>query len=159
MKLNDKGMTLVELLAALALVSTIAVIAWTTLTIGFKHTTVENNKTHLQQDANLIITSLSNAHRRNDAYSLKFENGQLMIQPCPDITTCDPLTDPYEQVIEKNYDFNGTVINGILYNGGSFAPIPVEPKKKNTQLTLSIKELNNSVTIETTLSRIITSLK
>ncbi|MDN7240345.1 type II secretion system protein [Planococcus sp. N028] len=150
MKLNQKGITLVELIAALALVSIIAVVAWTAMSIGFKHSAVESNKTRLQQDANLIVTSLSNIHRKSDSYNLKFVNEQLVVQTCTDVPVCSP----YKQVIDKKYDYTGTTINGTPYSGGAFAEIKVNPEKAHTNLIL---KLNGKVKVETALTRIITS--
>lgn len=159
MKLNQKGITLVELIVALALVSIIAGIAWTALSIGFKHTAVETNKTSLQQDANLIVTALSNAHRRNDFYELKFDStGQLVIGTCGDTELCpDNLT--YKRVIDTKYDYTGTTINNSVYNGTAFSEVVVEPKKNHTHLVLKLKSANNTVTVKTTLTRIITGMK
>ncbi|WKA60000.1 prepilin-type N-terminal cleavage/methylation domain-containing protein [Planococcus shenhongbingii] len=159
MKLNQKGITLVELLAALVLVSLVAGIAWTALSIGFKHTAVETNKTSLQQDANLIVSTLSAAHRRNDTYTLKFDaNKQLMIKTCEDITAC-PATSTFTRVIDNNYDYTDTTINGAIYDGGTFPEVVVKPKENHTELVLKIKSLNNTVTVKTTLTRIITGMK
>lgn len=159
MKLNQKGITLVELIVALAIVAIIAGIAWTALSIGFKHTAVETNKTSLQQDANLIVTALSNSHRRNDFYSLKFDvDKQLMIGTCEDATLC-PANLTYKRVIDSKYDYTGTTINNAVYNGTAFSEVIVEPKKNHTQLVLKLKSANNTVTVKTTLTRIITGMK
>lgn len=159
MKLDQKGITLVELIAALAIVSIIAGIAWTALSIGFKHTAVETNKTTLQQDANLIVTTLSNVHRRNDFYSLKFDSaGQMIIGTCEDATLC-PANLTYKRVIDSKYDYTGTTINNSVYNGTAFTEMIVEPKKNHTNLVLKMKSANNTVTVKTTLTRIITGMK
>lgn len=157
MKLNQKGVSLVELLAALALVSTIAVIAWTALTIGFKHTAVETGKTRLQQEANFIITKLANEHRKNHSYSLIFEGNQLRIEKCSAAGACTI------ENVGSQYDYTGTVINGTPIDSHDSTPIDqingLEPKKKHTMVVLKIADLNNeknTVTVNTTLTRIIT---
>jgi type II secretory pathway pseudopilin PulG len=158
-RLNQKGITLVELLAALVLILLVAGIAWTALSIGFKHSAVETNKTNLQQDANLIVASLSREHRSNEKYSLSFDaNKQLVIKTCKTIDSC-PASAAYTRVIDYNYDYTGTTINGAVYDGGSFTEVVVEPEKKHTVLMLKLKLSNNTVTVNTTLTRIITGMK
>ncbi|MDQ0429921.1 prepilin-type N-terminal cleavage/methylation domain-containing protein [Planomicrobium stackebrandtii] len=153
MKINEKGITIIELLAALALVSIIAVAAWTAMSIGFKHSVVETSKTHIQQDANLIIVELSNAHRKSDSYSVKFENGQLVLKTC-DETGCAP----FERVIDKNYDYNGTSINGVVYTGTVFAEQIILPKEQHHPVNLKLTSGKNSISIDTVLTRIITGM-
>ena len=156
MNINQKGVTLVELIVALALVSVIAVIVWTALSIGFKHSAVESSKTHMQQDANLIVTTLSNVHRTNDAYYLKFDSeGQLILKKCPSESSCGT----YKRVIDKNYIYKETSINGNAYNGTTFSEVKIEPKKANAQLNLKMNVNKNTVSIKTTLTRIITGMK
>lgn len=155
-KNNQKGITLVELLAALALVGIIAAIAWTTLSIGFKHTVVETEKTKLQQSANLIMTTLTNQHRRSDSYSLVFEGNQLKINSCDQAGSCSWNT------IDQTYDYTGTVINGIpIDSHDSMADkvLDLKPKTAHTEIKLVLTDLNNpknSITLETKLTRIIT---
>ena len=158
MNLNQKGITLVEVLAALLLVSVIAVVAWTTLTIGFKHAAVETEKTEIQQDANLIISTLTGVHRRSASYSLIFEANKLKINSCTDAVTCR------DTVIEESYDFTGTMVNNVLvdsYDGSPDVFSNLEPKKNHTTLKLVLTDLNNpknTLTVETTLTRILTGM-
>lgn len=156
MNFNQKGVTLVELIVALALVSTIAAIAWTALSIGFEHTAVETSKTHMQQDANLIVTTLSNVHRTNEVYYLKFDSeGQLLLKKCPDESSCGT----YKRLIDKSYIYNETTINRHVYKGTTYGEVKIEPKKENTILNLKLKGNKNSVSVKTTLTRIITGMK
>jgi len=82
---NSKGITLVELIAALALVSMVAVLIMTTLGIGIKHSIAESNKTTTQQEANLIIAKLLNEHRKGNCYYIKGEAEMIKIIP----TSCE----------------------------------------------------------------------
>ncbi|MFK8792974.1 prepilin-type N-terminal cleavage/methylation domain-containing protein [Planococcus plakortidis] len=145
-RLDEKGVSLVEVLAALLLVSIIATAAWTALSIGMKHTTAETSKTEIQQDANIIITKLSAAHRRNEEYSIKFEGGQLMLK-IPDTTGAGV----FERVLDKEYDYTGTIIDG---NSDLTAETLIEPKKNHANIHLNLTKNGRSISIQTTLTRI-----
>lgn len=145
-KLDEKGISLVEVLAALLLVSIIATAAWTALSIGMKHTTAETSKTEIQQDANIIITKLSAAHRQNESYSLKFEGGQLMLK-VPNATGAGA----FERVLDKEYDYTGTIIAG---NSDLTAETLIEPKKNHANIQLNLTKNGRNLSIQTTLTRI-----
>ncbi|MFP8782154.1 PulJ/GspJ family protein [Planococcus plakortidis] len=155
MKLDEKGITLVELLAALILVSIIAVIAWTTITIGMRHGTSETNKTIMQQDMNLIMSSLISAHRNSEKYSVIFENNHLLIN------ACDKSGDCKLSEIAGEYDFSESMINNIEINTSSAAPIVISdlnPSEKHIKVSLKITDINNEknfIIVDTILSRIL----
>lgn len=156
LKNDQRGITLVELLAALALVATIATIAWTALSIGFKHTAVETEKTKLQQSANLIMSTLINEHRRSEKYSIIFEGNQLKIDSCDKAGDCSMIT------IDQTYDYTGSAVNGMPIDFDDSLPdkiLDLNPKAAHTKITLVLTDLNNpnnTVTLETKLTRIIT---
>jgi prepilin-type N-terminal cleavage/methylation domain-containing protein len=70
-KLNQQGITLVELIAALALVSMVAVLIMTTLSIGIKQSIIENDKVQIQQQSNLIVSQLLKIHRKGEPYCME----------------------------------------------------------------------------------------
>lgn len=154
MKNNEKGLTMIELLAALVLVSIIAVGAWTAMSIGFKHSVVETSKTQIQQDANLITAKLSAVHRKSDSYWLSFENEQLVVKTCFDDEGCGS----FERVIDKTFEFKETTINGEEYAGAAFAEIKILPKEQHTALSLKLTSGKTTITIDTVLTRIITGM-
>lgn len=157
MKWNQKGITLVELVAALALVSIIATIAWTALTIGMKHGAAETSKTVMQQEANVMISSLMAAHRGSEKYSIIFEDDQLKVDYCDKSGICGV------REISSKYDFEGSEVNNteVIFTSGMpviFADLT--PEEKHTKITLKIADLNNpnrTLIIDTTLSRLITN--
>lgn len=154
MKIGEKGITMIELLAALILVSVIAGVAWTAMSIGFKHSVVETSKTQIQQDANLITAKLSAVHRKSDSYWLTFENKQLVVKTCFDDKGCGP----YERVIDKTFDFKETTINGEVYEGAAFAEIEILPKEQHTAFNLRLTSGKTTISIDTVLTRIITGM-
>ncbi|WP_422123043.1 PilW family protein [Planococcus sp. X10-3] len=158
MKLNEKGISLVELIAGLALVSVIAVIAWTTISIGMQHGASETNKTIMQQEMNLMVSSLMAAHRGNEKYSIIFEDDHLKIDSCDISNVCEV------REIAGEYDFSGSIVNGSppidTSTGTSIKFEDLAPKEEHTEITLNITDLNNpnrTLTIDTTLSRLLTS--
>lgn len=159
MSLNQKGVTLVELIAALALVSIIAVAAWSALTIGMKHGAAETSKTMLQQDANLIITSLSAEHRGNDAYYIGFTGGKLEISTCNENDSTGVLDcEPFSRISDNSYLYSGS-INGTDFSAWSSATL-IEPKKQHVNFILKVADpikTARAVDVKTSLTRIITN--
>lgn len=159
MNLNQRGITLVELVAALALISIIAVTAWTTLTIGMKHGAAETSKTMLQQDANLVISKLSAAHRMNDYYYLQFVGGNLEIKTCND----NPVTGvvdcgTFNRLSESTYHYSGS-INGTDFAAWNSTTL-IEPKKQHVNFILNVADpvkTARAVNVNTSLTRIITN--
>ncbi|WP_185959558.1 prepilin-type N-terminal cleavage/methylation domain-containing protein [Planococcus salinarum] len=157
--MNQRGITLVELVAALALVSIIAVAAWTTLTIGINHGAAETSKTMLQQDANIIISKLSAAHRLNDYYYLQFVGGNLEIKTCNDTETPGVMDcGTFNRLSDNSYVYSGS-INGTGFATWNSATI-IEPKKKHVNFILNVTDdpikTARAVEVKTTLTRIIT---
>lgn len=158
MGLNQKGITLVELIAALALVSIIAVAAWTTLNIGMQHGAAETSKTILQQDANLIVTSLSAEHRKNDGYFLRFMSGHLEISSCKENDLTGALDcETFKRITDNTYQYSGS-INGTDFSAWSSTTL-IEPKKQHVDFILKVADpvkTARSVKLKTTFTRIIT---
>ncbi|RNF40927.1 prepilin-type N-terminal cleavage/methylation domain-containing protein [Planococcus salinus] len=154
MKSNQKGITLVELLAVLALVGIITTLAWTALSIGFQHSAIETSQTQLQQEATLLMTTLTNEHRRSDHYYLRYQDGHLELKTCTE-TACES----FERITTNNYSYNGSV-NDINFD--DLDPnMKIEPKKAHVEVSLIVADpenLNNEVTVTTTLTRILTSM-
>lgn len=87
-KSNERGVTLLELLATLALFSIFAVIIWSFFFHSIKFNDIEISKNHLQQEANLIVNTLQQVHTKSTGYkistntsnsSLTIENNQTVI--------------------------------------------------------------------------------
>ena len=151
---NQKGLTVVELLGALALVSLIAIIAWTALSIGLQHTALETGKTKLQQEANNMVATLSAEHRRSEEYYLRFQEGQLQISTCTSAGSC---TD-FQDVSDKAYAISGSV-NKVAFTDLDGSE-PIKPKESHVNLYLKVADPlkpSNSVSVNTTLTRILTS--
>lgn len=163
MKMNQKGITLVELIVVLALVSVITAIAWTALVIGFKHTVIETSKTQLQQEANLVITKITNEHQRNDFYYLAMNAGQLEINKCNENEAAVVVCDGFTSLMENNYTYTGSIDGESFISWDSTKLI--DPKRKHIKFILEVSDPFHSadpakparsVRVETTLTRILT---
>lgn len=157
MKLNQKGITLVELIAGMALVSIVAIIAWTSLSIGMQHGTAETNKTIMQQDMNLMVSSLMAAHRNNQKYSIIIEDNHLKIDSCDSAGNCGI------REIAGKYNFTGSIINGTYIDTSTGLPVIIadlRPEEEHIKITLKITDLNKverKLTVDTTLSRLLSN--
>lgn len=156
MKANEKGVSLVEVLAVLLLLSMIGAIGWTALNIGIKHNSVETSKTQLQQEANLIVTKLVNEHRRSDHYYLRLAGGQLEIKTCDADDAAGESCEGFKKLTPQNYRHKGTV------NGTDFTALDgtnrIEPKGSHVKLVLTVTDQQGklSAKVETKLTRILT---
>lgn len=134
---------MVELIAALALVSIVAVLIITTMGIGFKHSIMATNKTVTQQEANLIVSKLMAQHRKGDCYNLKGEAGSIKIAPNP---SCDPTTEPnaiaFNRISDARYVVDLLSVNKM-----------VNPKKEDYTLKAQVTVNKAKYQIETKLTR------
>lgn len=142
---NNQGITLVELIAALALVSMVAILIMTTLGIGFKHSIAESNKTSAQQEANLIVSKLMNQHRKGDCYYIKGASGGIMIAPVSS-TLCTSTTEPpassFKPVSDTRFNVTMTSVNQMI-----------NPTKNDYTFVAAVKYKNATYKINTILTR------
>lgn len=149
-KFDERGITMVELLTVLILISLIVGISWTALSVGMKYTAVETGKTEIQQDANIIIAKLSSIHRQSDQYEIKIKNNQFMVR-----SKDENGWTSFESVLDQQYNYDGTSINEVIDFNTAFR---IHPKQEHAKLELSLKKDKRSIQIQTTLTRIRTDL-
>ena len=64
-RLNEKGLTLVELLAGIVILAIISVCLWSIFHNSMNHNNREVSKNQLQQEANIIINTIQNLHTKH----------------------------------------------------------------------------------------------
>jgi type II secretory pathway pseudopilin PulG len=137
-RLNEKGITLVELIAALALVSMVGVLIMTTMGIGFKYSIAESNKTSTQQEANIIVQKILNKHRLGKCYKVTVEED---IQTRNDVlfyNEVDCRIDnliPNPEVIIKKEPMSSSQFNLALNSGQTY----VNPEKNDFNFIAILK--------------------
>lgn len=101
---NEKGMTLVEVLATLLLMSLVTGVIWTTISIATKFNVSETSTLTLQQETNYIIAELQQVHRHCKTYELTISKNEIKVDNC----------------IKNNPDsprqFNGVISNRFNYS-------------------------------------------
>lgn len=73
---NNKGLTLVEVLAALSISIMILGLVTTVLIQSFRNAEISDSHLNLRQEANLIITAISAAHEKNN-YDIIYTTNEL----------------------------------------------------------------------------------
>lgn len=137
---NENGLTLIELLATILLSSMVVIILMTTFSIGIKYNISESKKVRLQQEANLVIATITNKHRDGECYSLDKEGEKLFFYTCGDNKT------KQESVTENLFKYE---IDTNEFSGN--------PKKDDLEISLTVIDPVNEklkVTINSTISRI-----
>ncbi|TQR14841.1 prepilin-type N-terminal cleavage/methylation domain-containing protein [Psychrobacillus soli] len=133
-RLNEKGITLVELLAALALFGIISVLIWNFFFHALNFNEREVTKNQLQQEANLIVNTIQQLHTKSKITSITNAN--------------DTLTVNYD--VNKHEDFHKKNILYIL------EPSTIIPSKE-FKFKLTLESLTNDSVkfqVETTFSKL-----
>ncbi|AXH99322.1 hypothetical protein DV702_05945 [Sporosarcina sp. PTS2304] len=145
---NEKGMTVVELLATLLLVTFVSGIIWTTISIATKFNIGETSTLRLQQEANYIISELQQIHRNCEKYSLTITANIVEVSACVDDTGA-PMN-----------EYNGVISDRFTYESSwRSEENPIEPTKAGGDLVLenfAVVDPSNSnreVKVSTTISR------
>lgn len=142
---NEKGISLVEVLAALLISSIVAGIIYTMVILSMNYNNVEATKTSLQQEANYIVTEIQRIHRQCESYTLSITTDNVEIKDC--IISRDGSVDNLNKIISNKYQY-APVLDKF-----------VEPKKFNLRLCdFNVLDPNNkklSVKIQTEFSRYI----
>lgn len=77
---NERGLTLVEVLATMIIFSIVAILAWSIFFQGTDYSKKAVSKNQIQQEANVIISSLNSIHKQSTEYSVTFNSCSFSIQ-------------------------------------------------------------------------------
>ncbi|PIC63845.1 hypothetical protein CSV79_09805 [Sporosarcina sp. P13] len=101
-KQDERGMTLVETLATLLLVTLVVSLIWTTFFISSRHNVMETHKLRLQQDGNYITAEIQRLHRICDEYELVITANKVSVENCDS----DKPNTPKNYTITKEYIYS-----------------------------------------------------
>ncbi|WP_147532522.1 PulJ/GspJ family protein [Bacillus marasmi] len=135
---NEKGITLLEVLATVTILSIIGMGIWNVFFQGYQFSSKTIKKSQIQQEANVAITSMMNFHRGSaNSYQITVSNCEIKLANSSDTLV---LKNP-QICLKSNFSGNKNV----------------NPDIENLNFTLIAADKNdeqNKVTIETVLSRL-----
>lgn len=147
MKKSEKGMTLVEVLATLLLLSLVTGVIWTTISIATQFNVSQTSVLSLQKEANYIVSELQRVHRNCNTYELVITANEVKVMNCK---SGDNLVTPgYDGIVSNKFEYEP------LRN--SPEPDPIETTKENLNI-LDFKVIDpamksRSVSIPISISR------
>ncbi|WP_394187596.1 type II secretion system protein J [Paenisporosarcina quisquiliarum] len=141
---NEKGVTLIELLAAITIFGIFSTIIWAFFFQSFHANNVELTKNSLQQEANLIINTFQEVHRNSESYLIVIDADFKTLEITPDS--------------EASYLFNKS---GVLYEISSTNSFEsgdrIYPNNFDFPMTLILTSSENNnlqIKIQTVFSKI-----
>ncbi|WP_312471001.1 type II secretion system protein [Neobacillus sp.] len=148
MNQDERGLTLVEVLATLTILSIVSVIIWSVFFQGYKFSQKAISKNQMQQQTNLLITNLLKIHQSAKAYNIINTNSNCEITVT--ITNKDNSTRT-EIFNHPNMCFKFEIKNAISN--------PVFPNKVGNDVRLKLttsdkNDPNNKIIINTFLYRV-----
>lgn len=142
---NQAGLTLIELLLALSIVTTIGILIWSVFFQGFNYSKKATTTNQMQQEANIIISSLTTSHRKLGLDSYEIQSSSCKISISKDSSVIQEYEHPQ-----------------LCFYLGEKAEDPftetVTEYDDDVPLTLTVQEDKNEpnlkITVETILSRL-----
>ena len=140
MNRGEQGITLVETLATLVIISIIGVTIWSVFFQGYQYSEKSISKNSMIQEANLLITDLTEIHQSSNKYVLENSNCKIKV------TIDDTLpAREFEHPI-LCYSTNVTSATVFPKQSGGNLPLTVTIYERNKQ--------NNKVSVRAKLYRL-----
>lgn len=135
--LNQKGMTLVEVVATLLISSLVIILIFTTLSISTNYNISETKKLRLQNEMNYIITDIQNFHRKCESYEISILENKI------EIKDCKTKKEILNKIISTDYIYNSTpnILNEVIETRGTDSSYKLKliiTDPGNTKLSVSI---------------------
>jgi len=136
---NQKGVTLIELLATLVIFGIFSSIILAFVMHTFKTNDVEVSKNQLQQESTIILNTIDEIHRKSTSYTIVFYSNEIIITP----NNSDQIAFNNPHII---YDLS-PFITGTT----------ITPKTQNLQLDLVLTSKENeniTINVKSTFKRL-----
>lgn len=143
-RMDEKGMTLIEVIVTLLLVSLVGGIIWTLMMTSMKYNIVETKKLQMQQEANNIVTQIQTFHRKCKTYEMTVNPESVSLFNCTSSNSAKSLADVY---MTTNYNYSSFPNQKIVDTLNADAKM---------ELTLTVqdpKKTSLKVVVETVISR------
>ncbi|WP_084786860.1 prepilin-type N-terminal cleavage/methylation domain-containing protein [Bacillus tuaregi] len=147
-KRNQQGITVIELLISLAILSLIGVLIWNVFFQGLDFSSKEITKNRMQQEANIILTHLTKIHQTAEEYKIETNSGKILV-------TYQEGDQPLQKVAFENSKL--TLQIKKLGEQSENQVIEVNPFVSDISLLIHISDIDNpntKITVNTLLSRL-----
>lgn len=137
---NERGLTLVEVLATLTILSIISVVIWNVFFQGLYYSDKAVTQNAMQQESNYITMKLTRIHQTSIEYELKNSNCIIEV----------------DYISQNNESSKETITDAHLCFKTNFSG-RVDPNKEDLPLTISIHDKNddtNEFVMETVFYRL-----
>lgn len=143
MNKNEHGLTLIEVLLTLSLLSVVSLLIWGVFFQGAKYTATAVSTNQMQQEANQMATNLTRIHQTAEWYEIATNDGTVTI-----INKNAKKEDENINIYESNqFDYEVKITE----------PTRINPNKRNVEATIIVADKQddtNKVEIDTYLSRL-----
>ncbi|OLS41520.1 prepilin-type N-terminal cleavage/methylation domain-containing protein [Bacillus sp. MRMR6] len=143
---HERGLTLVEVLATLTLLSVISIIIWSIFFQGYSFSQKAISKNFIQQETNLLITNLTTTHQTAKQYEILNSTDECKITVNIVNRDATTKTDVYSH---PNMCFKFEIQNSVTN--------PVNPNLNNVRLKITTSDKSypdNKITLNTFLYRV-----
>lgn len=141
---NENGITLIELLATLAIVSFVSILLYGVLMDGFNYSKKSKEKVSLQQEMNIVVTTFTKFHESNESYDIMVDGpNSSKIQLISTDKTIELSNPNYEYSL---IDYKGTTetpfasTNNVSTTQPLYLKIIIKDKKQPSQ-TYEVKTI------------------
>jgi prepilin-type N-terminal cleavage/methylation domain-containing protein len=124
---NERGLTLVEVLATLTILSIISVVIWNVFFQGLDYSDKAVTQNSMQQESNYLTMKLTRIHQTAKQYELKNSNCNIVVD-----------------YINQNNESSKEIINDADLCFKTTFTGRVDPSKEDLPLTISIHDKNNA---------------
>ncbi|MBI0576519.1 prepilin-type N-terminal cleavage/methylation domain-containing protein [Neobacillus cucumis] len=144
MKQSERGLTLVEVLATLTILSIVSIIIWNIFFQGYNYSEKAVSKNFMIQETNILITSLTKIHQTTSKYQITSTGSNNC-----DITVTSYKKDKVQNIDVKQPDqlfSHSQICFGIVLDiknkkTGS-TPNEIVPNENDVSITLTAKDKN-----------------
>ncbi|PAE42197.1 prepilin-type N-terminal cleavage/methylation domain-containing protein [Bacillus sp. 7884-1] len=150
---DERGLTLVEVLATLTILSIVSLIIWSIFFQGINFSKKATSKNVMIQESNIVISNLTTLHRGKNKYEITSTGtNNCEITVTTDISNTEKQTQTFTHP-QMCFEFTSDIKNKKV---GAPEPNKIDPNENDVSLTLTIKDNNdptNKVTTSTYLYR------
>jgi type II secretory pathway component PulJ len=149
---NERGITLIEVLITLTILSFIGISIWNVFFQGYNYSQTSMTKNALIQETNIITSNLKTIHQKSTEYRILSTGSNCEITVEPKV---NGVSQPNSVFSNSKICISFEVkVGNVNYGSG---PIKIEPNKNDATIILKASDRNNptnSTTIETFLFRV-----